>query len=144
MYQIKILPKNFSVMWTWDRIKKWFSCKEYSYIFCYKLLLATILSLFFHIINNFFTPPPNPQLFLVPTNCTWLEFLSPYLAPQYVFRWLYIWQRKRLKILLKYFGTCPPVCPPIITVTAYLLCLLPSSHFKCKLSSPTFGVHVSI
>ena len=84
MYQIKILPKNFSVMWTWDRIKKWFSCKEYSYIFCYKLLLVTILSLFFHIINNFFTPPPNPQLFLVPTNCTWLEFLSPYLAPQLI------------------------------------------------------------
>ena len=40
--------------------------------------------------------------------------------------------RKRLKVLLKFFGTCPPVRPPIVTATAYLPCSLSSSYFKNK------------
>ena len=54
--------------------------------------------------------------------------------------------KKSLKLLLKFYSsaTCSPLGIPIITATAYLLSSLPSSHFKCKLSSPTFGAHVSI
>ena len=55
-----------------------------------------------------------------------------------------VWMNKSLENLQKLLGICPLVYPPIMTVTAYLPCSLPSSHFKYKLSSPTFGVHISI
>ena len=47
--------------------------------------------------------------------------------------------RNSLKMLLQFFEKYPPVFPPIITVTTYMSLSFPSPHFKCKLSSSTFG-----
>ena len=54
--------------------------------------------------------------------------------------------RKSLTVLLKFFAIYQTVCPPVIRTTAYLPLSFsfPFSHFKYKLSSVTFGVHISI
>ena len=52
--------------------------------------------------------------------------------------------RKMLKISLMFYGTCPPVLPPVITATAYLLCLLPSSLLNTNCHLQYLRVHISV
>ena len=52
--------------------------------------------------------------------------------------------RKRLKVLIKFFGICLPVFPSIITATTFLSYSFPSPGSKYKFSSPRFGVYSSI
>ena len=104
---------------------------------CY---LVQFLVLFSTLSITFFIPfSAQSTTFSCPKKLYWTGISSLYGAPRLI-RFpvtLHLMAqlgrvRKRLKLLLKFFGTCPPVRPPIITATAYLSCLLPSSHLNAN------------
>ena len=86
-----------------------------THIFSLKLLLGTILSSFFHTVDNFFYTFLDPiHRFFLSKKLYWTGISSSYPAPRLI-RFpvtLYLMAQlgrvtKRLKILLKFFGTCP-------------------------------------
>ena len=125
-------------------MQKQFSGKK-TYIFFEKLLFTMFYTLVF-ILNNFF------HTIFCPLNCFgWSKKFKIYRNLESVTSTITIFPitvhfivqlgsvRKCLKVLLKFFGMCPPVFLSFITTTAFLSYSFLSPVSKYKFSSPTFG-----
>ena len=129
-------------------MQKQFSCKK-TYIFFEKLLFTMFFSLVY-ILNNFFHSVFSPldcigssKKFKIYRN---LQSVTSTMFTRFLITVHFIVQlgsvRKCLKVLLKFFGICPPVFPSNITAMACLSYSFPSSGYQYKFSPRTFGVSI--
>ena len=125
MYQINVLPKKLSLKGTQVLLNYY---------------LVQFLVFFSTLPITYFTPfPVQSTIFSIPKNLYWTEISIQYPAVPLIsfpvtlhLTALLGRVRKRLNVLVKFFGTLVLARSPVIIFLEYLLCSLPSLHFKYK------------